>query len=110
MLKGLSDATVKYPTSFGIWAEMIQKLILGINELVIAGEGYDGLLTELLGIFMPHRVLQVSAYSNDSFPLLTGKSFSNRPVIFLCKNYACQAPVTNVDSLVRLLENFHVYS
>lgn len=105
MLKGLLETTVSYPTSFGVWADILQKVVLGINEIVITGENSHKLLKELLHIFMPHKILQVSAYANEKFPLLKGKIFDEEPYIFLCKNYACQAPVTDINSLILLLEN-----
>lgn len=106
MLKALCKTTVNYPTSFGVWADVLQKYIVGVSEMVITGGNSDKLLKEILHIFIPHKILQVSAYANDKFPLLKGKIFTEEPFVFLCKNYACQAPVTDLKSLTLLLENY----
>lgn len=110
MLKALLQTTVSYPTSFGVWADILQKVVTGIDEIALTGENSDKLHKEILHIFIPHKILQVSAYENEKFPLLTGKVFTEKPYIFLCKNYACQAPVTDINSLILLLENYHDYS
>lgn len=105
MLNGFTDATVRYPASFGVWADMVQKMVLGIQELVVMGENFGNLHKEILHIFIPHRILQVSEHENERFPFLIGKKSSNEPVVFLCKDYACQAPVTNINLLKLLFKN-----
>lgn len=110
MLNNMSEATIRYPTSFGEWAAVFQLLILEINELIITGENFHNLLKDILHIFIPNKILQISVYQNENFPLLKGKRFINEPLIFLCKNYTCQAPVTDVNSLLRLLNENPIYS
>lgn len=67
MLNNLAETTVRYPTSFGVWSGIIHKLVIGVNELVILGHYPGSLLKEILHIFMPHKILQVSATENDYF-------------------------------------------
>ncbi|MEJ7769283.1 MAG: hypothetical protein WKF89_15800, partial [Chitinophagaceae bacterium] len=110
MLKGVMEATQRYPTSFGVWADMLQKVVTGVNELVVTGKNSHNLLKEILHIFIPHKILQVSAYSDEKYPLLRGKDFTGKPLVFLCKDYACQAPAADVDSLTMLLGNNHKFS
>lgn len=110
MLKNLAETTVRYPTSFGVWSGLIQKMVIGVAELVVLGPDPGKLLNEILHIFMPHKVLQVSASENNDFPLLNGKSVTGQPVIFLCENYACKFPVTDLNSLMRLLDDPNTFS
>jgi len=105
MLKRLLNAITKYPTSFGAWAGVLYRLINGVPEIVIIGEGYEKLHKEILHIFIPNKILQVSTLENDEFPLLKGKISTIKPLIFLCKDYMCKTPVDNTHSLIRLLEN-----
>ena len=105
MLNATSETTIKYPGSFGNWATLIWSCVQGMNEVVITGENLDGMVKEILHIFMPNRVLQIAVPGlDDSFPLLKGKEATEKPVIFLCKNYACHTPVTDVKSFIRLLD------
>jgi len=108
MLKGLLNAITQYPTSFAIWAVTLQRLIFGIHEIAILGE-YQKLHKELLHIFIPNRVMQVSATESQNFPLLKGKKFEHKTLIFLCKDFVCQQPLDDIPSLIRALEKENKY-
>lgn len=85
MLKNVSETTVSYPTSFGVWSQIMHKMVNGVNELVILGPQPGNLHKEILHTFIPHKVLQVSATVNEDFPLLIGKPITEQPVIFVQK-------------------------
>jgi uncharacterized protein len=103
MLKSLLNAITQYPTSFGVWAGTLQRLIFGIHEIAILG-GNEKVLKEILHIFIPNRVMQFSASENQDFPLLKGKQRAEKTLIFLCKDFVCQQPVDDIPSLIRALE------
>ena len=77
MLNSLGSTTVKYPTSFGNWAELIHKIVYGVNELVVTGDDSGVILDQILPIFMPHKVLQIASKEDESFPLLQQKRFAD---------------------------------
>jgi uncharacterized protein YyaL (SSP411 family) len=106
MCSGLREVVQKYPGSFGIWAMAMQALAFGIPEIAVTGGG-DTVLKEILRIFIPFRVLQSSPSEATGFPLLTGKSFSSSPMIYLCKDYACQTPVNEVPAFQKLLDSMY---
>jgi uncharacterized protein len=105
MCAGLLQTISRHPTSFGVWAMMIQELKGHIPEIVIIGKQAGNVRRDFLRIFIPFRVFQSSSRENEQFPLLAGKPYSEDVLIFLCKNYTCQPPVTEVHSLIRLIEN-----
>lgn len=104
MCSGLMDMVLKYPGSFGIWAILMQALMKGVPEIAVTGGGFDTVLKQLLRIFIPYRVVQSSPVESKSFPLLEGKSYSASPSIWLCKDYACQAPVNEVSALQKMVD------
>lgn len=105
MLNATAETTIKYPGSFGNWAALMGFCVSGMDEVVLVGENLDEMIREILHIFMPNRVLQIAVPGfDDSFPLLKGKEVTEKPVIFLCKNYACHTPVADVKSFIRLLD------
>jgi len=112
MLNAMQETTLKYPASFGNWAIAAYLVAAGMQEVVLAGQNLETILKEILHIFMPNKVLQISVagFDNSSFPLLKGKDALNGPVIFLCKDYACHTPVNNTESFIRLLNNLHADS
>jgi len=99
LLTSLSTAIIKYPTSFGIWASAILAQAYGIDELAIVGEHFAEKRKELLKNYLPHRILQAAKTANNKFPLLAGKE-NEKTLIYLCKQYACKAPV---DTIAKLL-------
>lgn len=105
MAAALSRPVVLYPASFGIWATLYQALTYIIPEIVLTGWQPENVRKELLQELIPYRVFQSASEKNTRFPLLSDKPVEGLPLIFLCKNYACQLPVNEVTKLLRLLEN-----
>jgi len=100
----ISGAVVNYPVSFGVWATMLQTVTYDINEVVITGQKTQNIVKTFLSKFIPNRVFQSATDKNNEFPLLKDKPVTQTPLIFLCREYTCQNPVTEVDELIRLLE------
>lgn len=105
MCAGLLQAVTRYPTSFGVWASLIQAFSYGIPEIVIVGGNFATLREEFLKTFIPFRIFQSSLQADEQFPLLSGKPDYPETLIFLCKNYACNAPVNEVNALKKQLED-----
>jgi uncharacterized protein len=109
MAAGLKRLVTGHPGSFGIWATLYQALAYNIPEVVMTGKGLEGLREDFLREMIPYRVFQSATQENTQFPLLSNKQAGESPLIFLCKDYTCQPPVNEVDTLVRLLENVQNY-
>ena len=105
MCAGLLQAVTRYPTSFGVWATLIQAFSYGIPEIVIVGGDFATLREEFLKTFIPFRIFQSSHQADEQFPLLSGKPDYPETLIFLCKNYACNAPVTQLNALIEQLND-----
>ena len=105
MAAALSRPVVLYPGSFGIWATLYQAFTYIFSEIVLTGRQPENVRKELLKQLIPYRVFQSASEKNTQFPLLSDKPVEDFPLIFLCKNYACQLPVNEVTELLRLLEN-----
>ncbi|MBC7827566.1 MAG: thioredoxin domain-containing protein [Chitinophagaceae bacterium] len=99
------DVVTKYPTSFGVWATNILGISYGIPEVALTGEHIQNLRNEFLRTFIPFRIFQSSTLETKDFPLLAGKKISEQPLLFLCKDYTCQQPVTEMNVLNRMLEH-----
>ncbi len=106
----LHRPVTSYPGSFGIWATLYQAIAYIIPEVVITGKRPENARKELLQQIIPYRVFQSAKEENTQFPLLLNRPVEDLPLIFLCKNYSCQLPVNEVDTLIRLLENVQKFS
>lgn len=105
-LNNLAELIIKYPTSFGNWASLLIDVYAGVNEIAICGNGFEKFRDELLQKFIPNKVIQCTNKPNENkYPLISKKSISNQPFIYLCRNYTCQAPVDNVQSIVNEIVN-----
>ena len=99
MLVCLDSAITKHPTSFGVWASVLQLKLIGINEIVITGQSYTSQLNEVLQLYIPNKVLQCTDIKNDTFPLFQNKLIQNKTAIYLCKEYACHNVFENINQL-----------
>ncbi len=105
MTSSLAGAITRYPTSFGNWACLLQEIIAGTNEIALIGKDFSGIHLELIGQYIPHRVLMASETSNPGFPLLAEKPVVEITAIYLCRNYTCQNPVFSAKELMLLINS-----
>ena len=65
-------------------------------------------LTAIHSRFIPNKVLALASDGEDVgdfIPLLEGKTqLESKATIYVCENYTCQAPTTDVEELVGLLQ------
>ncbi len=105
LMRGFMDAVLKYPTSFAIWASLILKQVIGINEIALSGKaGFDEMRKDILAMYVPNKIFQSSQWEED-FPLLKNKDYGPEPLIYLCRNYTCLAPVNSTRALKLLLQS-----
>ncbi|MBN8836594.1 MAG: thioredoxin domain-containing protein [Sphingobacteriia bacterium] len=102
MLQSLHNAIVKYPTSFGAWAALMQTITVGLQEIVIVGREAATYLPELLSVFMPNKVLQSSDTKNDAFSLLMNRYVEEKTFFYLCKNHVCEQPEADFIEFLHL--------
>jgi uncharacterized protein YyaL (SSP411 family) len=102
-LEHIGNAIVKYPTSFGVWASVLQLAIQGVNELIILGTNCTEEVKLLLHYYLPNRIIQSSTEQDDFFPLLKNKSVSERVMYYHCKDFFCKKVTSDVVELIQLL-------
>jgi uncharacterized protein YyaL (SSP411 family) len=101
LLNNISELITKYPTSFAYWASVLIDVYAGFNELAICGDEFENLRDELLGLYLPGKILQCSNKTGDEiFPLLKQKAMQGKPHIYLCRNYSCLSPEYDIPSIV----------
>lgn len=103
MITALGQAIVSYPTSFGCWNNLLLEMVAGTSEVAILGPGYEEIRGEILRIFSPYKVLMATGKANDTFPLLAGKAAGEPALIYVCRDYACQQPVTSSEAAISLI-------
>ncbi len=100
MLNTLKNAVIKYPGSFGVWASILLKQWMGINELVITGLKTEGIRAQIMQQYIPNSIVLSSCKPVSGFPLLESKRFETAGLLYLCRDYTCKAPVHTVKELL----------
>ncbi|MCC7497459.1 MAG: thioredoxin domain-containing protein [Bryobacterales bacterium] len=83
-----------------------------LREIVISGSRGEPRVASLLNVawrrFLPDSVLLLADEAGRSSPLLPGAAdkhpVNGAPAAYVCHNFTCQLPVTNVDTLLELLK------
>jgi uncharacterized protein len=95
----LRDALGRAPHAFGHALCALDLHFSPPRELAILGSVDSEVARAALEPFQPNTVVAVGPA--DGVPLLAGKDLlAGRPAVYLCENFACQAPVTEAGDLV----------
>jgi hypothetical protein len=93
---------MRAPRAFASTLAVADLLARGPVEIALIGE--SSALRRALGqVFLPNRIL---AYGSgvESLPLLAGKSMvRGEPAVYVCRNFACEAPLTRPDDVISSL-------
>ncbi len=100
VLAALAEPMARYPLAFGHLLGAADLAAHGAVELALVGdpasEGTRALARAAAGRFAPSLVLAAGrAADNPDLPLLAGRPEERgRPTAYLCRAYACDAPIT----------------
>ena len=103
MVQGLMPAMSRYPGSFGLWATQVLAHTYGLREIVLSGDPDPRKQQDFLAENVPNRIFLLSSDQMGNFPILRDKPAEGPARFFLCQNYACQPPVSEVNELIYLL-------
>ncbi|WP_379129850.1 thioredoxin domain-containing protein [Paenibacillus sp. sgz500958] len=111
----LGAAATQYPPGYSMYLQALLAMTGGGKEWVLSGKRQDpalhGMLAHVQQAYLPDASLIVKWESGDKeeeimklLPHLADKpSIGGSATAYLCRNFACQAPVTNVDAVRELL-------
>lgn len=101
MLQAIHPTIVKYPSSFGLWATIMQQQIMGVNEIAITGKGASVSANKIIrNNFIPNKIILASDTINNNIPFFTDKKHGEVLNIYLCKNRVCLPPLKNEEELI----------
>jgi uncharacterized protein YyaL (SSP411 family)/aryl-alcohol dehydrogenase-like predicted oxidoreductase len=92
-----------YPHAFAKSLAVVEFLLEGPAELALIGTsgeaGFEALRQEIGRHYLPNRIIahhDPAEGDPPPFPLLKGKSLVNgHAALYVCRNFACQAPITD---------------
>lgn len=111
MLSRMGAALGGYASALGYWLQALDFFFGPVREIALIGP--DGpektaLIRPLRERFVPNKVIatveKVDAEMAEKIPLLAGKvALEGQATAYVCRDYACQAPVTDAEGLEKLL-------
>jgi hypothetical protein len=100
----------RYPTAFAQWLSAIDLALADAVEIAVVGDPAGAatrrLLEPAVSGYRPNQVLAVAADGDASaVELLHGRvAIDGQPTAYVCRNFACRLPVTDVGALRRELD------
>jgi uncharacterized protein len=100
----IRDALARAPQAFGHALSALDLHFSPPRELAIVGPVESDVARAALAPFEPSSVVAVGPATG--VPLLEGKGLvDGKPAVYVCQNFACQAPETEPDNLSKALTN-----
>jgi uncharacterized protein YyaL (SSP411 family) len=105
-LRLFQEAARRMPTGYGFWLRQLEAVAAGPREVAVvgrAGPARDALARVLTERPRPGVVRLVTGPDHgDAVPLLAGRGeVDGRPAAYVCRDLACDLPVTDPVELVR---------
>jgi uncharacterized protein len=100
----IREALARAPQAFGHTLSALDLHFSRPRELAIVGPVESDVARAALAPFEPSSVVAVGPATG--VPLLEGKGLvDGKPAVYVCQNFACQAPETEPDNLSKALTN-----
>jgi hypothetical protein len=112
-LRPMADLMARHPTAFGRFLCALDFHLGPRVELALlaprAIDEVDGLAREAFGRYLPNLVAAGAVAGQPraaaGIPLLEGRgAVDGKPTAYVCRNYACELPVTDATALARQLD------
>jgi uncharacterized protein YyaL (SSP411 family) len=109
-LRGYALAVERLPRAFGSTLNALDFMTEASLELVLIGDpdsaAYADLAAEIAKTYAPNRIeARLSPTHGSRLPLCEGKALvDGKPALYVCRNFACAAPVTTPAEAAALLQ------
>ena len=112
-LRPMADLMTRYASGFGRYLGALDFHLGPVVEVALvaptAGDGLRGLVAEVFGRYLPNRIVAGMAAGDaraaEGIALLQKReAVGGRATAYVCRNYACELPVTDREALARQLD------
>lgn len=94
----------RFPQGFGRALSAIEFHLSTAKEIVVIGDRGNGLEREVFETYLPHAIIALSESEASDPPLLVDKGMiDGTATAFVCENFVCQRPVTDLEDFRKLL-------
>lgn len=114
ILKLLTDAMAQYPQAFAESLNATDMLVQGMAEVAVVGDSQSEATKAILDVLRrPFRPNVITAWASGdvaehkTIPLLSHRLMrGGRATVYVCRDFACQLPVTSATETAALLAEF----
>ncbi|HEX7063635.1 MAG TPA: thioredoxin domain-containing protein [Bacillales bacterium] len=111
MFEVFSDEASYYPSGFAYFLQSLLMTQMAGKEVVILGEKEDQNYRRLIGVLQQEFLPEVTYLASDNVnELVQAASFTSgftaqdETTVYVCENFSCQRPTTNVEDVLKQLE------
>lgn len=99
MLEEMAGVIFQFPASLSYWALGLMGSERGMDEWAVLGPEFQERILEIFKKYRPFRVIDGDDNQNEERPLLSGKEVGEETLLYYCTDYACRAPVKEIEEL-----------
>jgi uncharacterized protein YyaL (SSP411 family) len=100
VFRHVARAVPRAPSAFGHALAALDLHFSPAREIAVIGPPDSGVARAALAPFEPNAV--VAFGPSEEVPLLKGKDYvDGQPAVYVCENFACQAPITEPAALIK---------
>ncbi|MBL4703638.1 MAG: thioredoxin domain-containing protein [Flavobacteriales bacterium] len=103
MLSNIWKLIPNYPSGYSNWASLGLNMCNDHIEVVISGHESDEILKKMKSLLPPSAVI-LKCSQESELPIFKGRFQLDETSIFVCRNGACQAPVSSIQEALKLAE------
>ncbi len=103
MVKAMIPAIVRSPSHHANWADLLQKIIIGVVEVNITGGACFELLQEFSGHYLPGVISSGAGLGRDAAD--ENRRVTGKTLIYVCRDKACFAPVETVAEAIAIIND-----
>jgi len=97
MLQTIHEQWQKQPYFFSNWGTLACHLTSHFYEVGITGEQAYEISRQIQHPYKPHKIVAATTHENTTLPLLQNRFAQNKTLIYVCRDKACQQPVTSAE-------------
>ena len=108
IMESFGTMAAENPFGFGYLLNVLYAYLQGPTEITVLGTSDKQIYDYLTKSFLPESILVVintaSQLTNLSkYPFFAGKQFSDKTIVFVCKNFSCSLPLSSISEIEQLL-------
>ncbi|MCC2684638.1 MAG: six-hairpin glycosidase-like family protein [Paenibacillaceae bacterium] len=115
LLESFAGAVERYPAGHAQFLAAVDYALSGGGEIVIVGDPAQQTTKQMIAAiqrrYLPNAIMMLLPPGEEGtearavFPLAQDKvAIGGRPTVYICENYSCQSPVTELEELEELLQ------